>query len=142
LDADQVGMNYPVAVGIVADARAALAALSDRLLSRSAESGWGGLLEQARAARHPRPEWLIEVLREELPEDVPVFTDACEMGYRMQADWPSYGPRGFFYPSNYITLGWAFPAALGAAVAREGGPVVSVSGDGGFVMTAQELATA
>ncbi len=71
-----------------------------------------------------------------------MFTDACEMGYRMQADWPSYGPRRFFYPSNYITLGWAFPAAIGAAVALAGQPVVSVSGDGGFLMTAQELATA
>ena len=60
----------------------------------------------------------------------------------MQADWPSYGPRRFFYPSNYITLGWAFPAAVGAAVGLEGKPVVSVSGDGGFLMTAQELATA
>ena len=64
------------------------------------------------------------------------------MGYRMQADWPAHGPRQFFYPSNYIALGWAFPAALGAAVALPGQPVVSVSGDGGFLMTAQELATA
>jgi acetolactate synthase-1/2/3 large subunit len=71
-----------------------------------------------------------------------VFTDACEIGYRMQADFPAHGPRRFFYPSNYITLGWAFPAAIGAAVALRGRPVVSVSGDGGFVMTAQELATA
>ncbi len=64
------------------------------------------------------------------------------MGYRMQSDWTSHGPRLFFYPSNYITLGWAFPAALGAAVAQGGRPVVSLSGDGGFLMTAQELATA
>ena len=60
----------------------------------------------------------------------------------MHADWPSYGPRQFFYPSNYITLGWALPAAVGAAAAPRGRPVVSVSGDGGFLMTAQELATA
>src|SRR5262249_9589283 len=79
---------------------------------------------------------------EVLPGDVPVFTDACEMGYRMHTDWIAHGPRQFFYPSNYITLGWAFPAAVGAAVARDTEPVVSVSGDGGFVMTAQELATA
>ena len=71
-----------------------------------------------------------------------MFTDACEIGYRMQADWPAHGPRRFFYPSNYIALGWAFPAALGAAVALGDRPVVSVSGDGGFLMTAQELATA
>jgi acetolactate synthase I/II/III large subunit len=60
----------------------------------------------------------------------------------MQTDWPAYGQRRFFYPSNYITLGWAFPAAIGAAVASAGTPVLSLSGDGGFVMTAQELATA
>jgi acetolactate synthase-1/2/3 large subunit len=64
------------------------------------------------------------------------------MGYRMQTDWPAHGQRRFFYPSNYITLGWAFPAAIGAAVASAGTPVLSLSGDGGFVMTAQELATA
>ena len=105
-------------------------------------SGWGTLWDEARAARHPRPEWLIETLRTALPSDVPVFTDACEIGYRMHADWPAHGPRRFFYPSNYITLGWAFPAAIGAAAALGDRPVVSVSGDGGFVMTAQELATA
>jgi thiamine pyrophosphate-dependent acetolactate synthase large subunit-like protein len=141
LDADQIGMNYLVTVGIVADARAALRALGSAVPATRERDGWGRLWDEARGARHPRPEWLIDVLRETLPSDVPVFTDACEMGYRMQADWQSHGPRRFFYPSNYITLGWAFPAATGAAVAL-GGPVVSVSGDGGFVMTAQELATA
>jgi len=85
---------------------------------------------------------MIDNLRRALPGEVPVFTDACEIGYRMQTDWPSYGPRRFFYPSNYIALGWGFPAAIGAAVALGDRPVVSVSGDGGFLMTAQELATA
>ena len=84
--------------------------------------GWGTLWEEARSARPARPEWLIDTLRAALPSDVPVFTDACEIGYRMHADWISHGPRLFFYPSNYITLGWAFPAAVGAAVARGGGP--------------------
>jgi acetolactate synthase-1/2/3 large subunit len=50
-------------------------------------------------------------------------------------------PRRFFYPSNYITLGWAFPAAIGGAVALGGEHVIAISGDGGFVMTSQELAT-
>jgi acetolactate synthase-1/2/3 large subunit len=141
LDASQIGMNHPVAVGIVADAKAALLSLL-AALPRSRQSAWGSILDQARAARPAHPEWLIEVMRAVLPDDVPVFADACEMGYRLQADWPSHGPRRFFYPSNYITLGWGFPAAIGAAVALGGTPVVSVSGDGGFVMTAQELATA
>jgi acetolactate synthase-1/2/3 large subunit len=141
LDASQVGMNHPVAVGIVADARAALRALVAALPADRAD-GWGDIRPQARAARPARPEWLIDALREVVPEDAPLFTDACEMGYRLHTDWTSYAPRRFFYPSNYITLGWGFPAALGAAVALGDTPVVSVSGDGGFVMTAQELATA
>jgi acetolactate synthase-1/2/3 large subunit len=142
LDPEQIGMNYPAALGIVADARAAVRAIRQALPTRTAPRGWGKLCDEARIARPAKPEWLIEALRAALPSDVPVFTDACEMGYRMQTDWVAHGPRRFFYPSNYITLGWAFPAAIGAAVALRGTPVVSVSGDGGFVMTAQELATA
>jgi acetolactate synthase-1/2/3 large subunit len=144
LDPEQIGMNHPVAVGIVADAKRALDAMLDHL-NRSADpprTDWGTLWDEARRARPARPEWLIETLRAELPDDAPVFTDACEMGYRFHTDWPAYGPRQLFYPSNYIALGWGFPAALGASVARPEVPVVSVSGDGGFVMTAQELATA
>jgi len=142
LDPEQIGVNYPVVQGIVADVKAALEAIIAALPATPGRSGWGKLVEEARTARPPNPEWMIDTLRTALPGDVPVFTDACEIGYRMQTDWPSHGPRRFFYPSNYIALGWAFPAALGAAVALEDRPVVSVSGDGGFLMTAQELATA
>ena len=145
VDPEQIGMNYPVAVGIVADARSAVAALLDaltRLPRRGATNGWEVAGESVRSVAPARPEWLIETLRAELPEDTPLFCDACEMGYRLQTDWTAYGPRRFFYPSNYITLGWGFPAALGASFAMGDLPAVSVSGDGGFLMTAQELATA
>jgi acetolactate synthase-1/2/3 large subunit len=142
LDPEQIGMNYPVALGIVADARAAVRAIREELPARTGPNDWGKLWEEARGIRPAKPEWFIDALRDALPGDVPVFTDACEMGYRMHTDWIAHGPRRFFYPSNYITLGWAFPAAVGAAVAAGDKPVASVSGDGGFVMTAQELATA
>ncbi len=142
LEPDQIGMNHPVAVGLVGDAAATLEELAPLIPARS-EGGWGTLWNQARAARPSAPEWLIETLRAVLPDDAPVFADACELGYRMHTDYPAHRPRTFFYPSNYIALGWAFPAALGASVALGGQtPVVSVSGDGGFLMTAQELATA
>ncbi len=142
IDPDQIGMNHPVAVGLVADARSALEALLPLVAPRPSVN-WNAIRNEARAARPSRPEWLIETLREVLPDDAPVFTDACEMGYRMHTDYPAHRPRSFFYPSNYITLGWGFPAALGGSVALGNEtPVVSVSGDGGFVMTSQELATA
>ncbi len=142
VDQSQIGMNFPVEIGIVADARIAVKAIAD-LLPDGRKSGWGNRWEKARATTSAAPpEWIIQTLRAELPEEAAVFTDACEMAYRMHTEFEAYRPRTFFYPSNYIALGWGFPAALGAAVAFADRPIVSFSGDGGFLMTAQELATA
>jgi acetolactate synthase-1/2/3 large subunit len=137
----EIGMNYPAEIGIVADAKEALQAILAELAATVA-SNWTDMWPAARAARRPPSEWLIDVLRAELPDDAVLFTDASEMAYRMQTDYPAYLPRSFFYPSNYIALGWGFPAAIGAAAALPDRVVVSFSGDGGFVMTCQELATA
>ncbi len=151
INPNEIGMNYPVEVGIVADAKAALQAMLAELPA-NVSSDWSAIWPEARAAKRPQSEWLIDVLRAELPDDAVLFTDASEMAYRMHTDFPAYQPRSFFYPSNYIALGWGFPAAIGAAVAfpasspsakpQAGRVVVSFSGDGGFVMTCQELATA
>lgn len=141
VDQQQLGMNHPVEVGIHADARVACRILAD-LLPEGRTSGWGNLWDRARMASIDRPEWIIHTLRAELPENGVLFTDASEMAFRMQTDFEAYRPRTVFYPSNYIALGWGFPAAIGAAVALPDRPIVSFSGDGGFLMTAQELATA
>jgi acetolactate synthase-1/2/3 large subunit len=141
IDPSQINVNYHATVAIVADAKQALHAIREMLPER-VQSDWRDLWDKARAARHPKPEWLINVLREEMPENGVVFTDASEMALRMHTDYPAYAPRTFFYPSTFIALGWGYPAAIGAAVALPDRPVACVSGDGGFVMTAQELATA
>jgi thiamine pyrophosphate-dependent acetolactate synthase large subunit-like protein len=141
VNAAEIGMNYPVGIGIVADAKEALQAILAELPAKTA-SNWSEVWPAARAAKRHSAEWLIDTLRAQLPDDAVVFTDASEMAYRMHTDYPAYSPRSFFYPSNYIALGWGFPAALGAAVALPDRVVVSFSGDGGFVMTCQELATA
>ncbi len=140
LDPTQIGMNYPVTQGIVGDVRDVVEGVLARI--EKPRSDWSAIWLEARAARPAKPEWLIDTLRANLPDDAVVFTDASEMAYRMHTDYPAYAPRTFFYPSNFIALGWGFPAALGAAVALPGRVVVSFSGDGGFVMTCQELATA
>jgi acetolactate synthase-1/2/3 large subunit len=158
INAGEIGMNYPAEIGIIADAKQALQGILAELPARVA-SDWSAVWPEARAAKRANSEWLIDVLRAELPDDAVLFTDASEMAYRMHTDYPAYMPRSFFYPSNYIALGWGFPAAIGAAaafadsgVARTGLTasaksqaarlVVSFSGDGGFLMTCQELATA
>jgi acetolactate synthase-1/2/3 large subunit len=158
INPSEIGMNHPVELGIVGDAKEALQGILAALpgttpssptpLPRRGEGGtmlsdWNDIWPTARAAKRPQAEWLIDALRAALPENAVVFTDASEMAYRMHTDFPAYMPRSFFYPSNYIALGWGFPAALGAAVAFDNQRVVvSFSGDGGFVMTCQELATA
>lgn len=142
----EIGMNYPAQIGIVGDAKLALQLILREMPAR-VKSDWSSHWAEVRAAKRPNTEWLIDTLRAEIPDDAVVFTDASEMAYRMQTDFPAYRPRSLFYPSNYIALGWGFPAAIGAAVgfAAESSPsrlVVSFSGDGGFLMTCQELATA
>jgi thiamine pyrophosphate-dependent acetolactate synthase large subunit-like protein len=72
-------------------------------------------------------------------DDVTVVVDMCIPGYWLAAMHAPAGPRKFQYPMGWGTLGYAFPAALGAAAH---GPTLSVSGDGGFLFAVGELATA
>jgi acetolactate synthase-1/2/3 large subunit len=140
IDPTQIGMNYPVELGIVGDARTVLQAIVADL--PHLENSWEEIRRRAHSAEQLNPEWLIETLRSEIPEDSIIFSDASEIGLRMQTDFAAYAPRTYFYPSNYATLGWGLPAAIGAASAQSERWTVCVSGDGGFLMTAQELATA
>jgi len=136
----QIGRNYPVAVGIEGDARIALTAILAGISPRKSE--WRGAWERARGAAQLKSEWIIDTLREQIPESAIVFADACEMGLRMQTDFPAYAPRTFFYPSNYATLGWGLAAAIGGAIGQPDGWTICVCGDGGFMMAVQELSTA
>lgn len=140
IDPSQIGTNYPVELGIVGDARTVVQAIVSGLTYR--DTSWRETWQRARNAAQLKPEWLIDTLRVELPETSIIFTDASEIGLRMQTDLAAYAPRTFFYPSNYATLGWGFPAAIGAATGQSDRWTVCMSGDGGFLMTAQELATA
>jgi acetolactate synthase-1/2/3 large subunit len=140
IEPKQFGTNYPIEFGIAGDARTVLQAIVAGIDHR--ESSWKEILLRARGAGQLKPEWLIDTLRAEIPDTALTFADASEMGLRMQTDFPAYAPRTFFYPSNFATLGWGLPAAVGAAAGQSGSWTVCVCGDGGFLMTAQELATA
>ena len=76
-----------------------------------------------------------------VPPDATVFADMCIPGYWLAGFRRVPVPRRLAYPMGWGTLGFAFPAALGAAAAQPDVPVVSVSGDGGFLFAAGELAT-
>ena len=150
IDANEVGANYPATIGIVSDAKSALSELRDALQAE-------GVVAGARSSWMPnsaRPQKRIDVgpasrppvdwweLREILERDAIVAADIARSGYALVGQFPVYEPRTFMHSASFIAMGHAFPAALGAKVAFPGREVVSVSGDGCFMMTGQELATA
>jgi acetolactate synthase-1/2/3 large subunit len=85
----------------------------------------------------------IEHTEAALPPDAVVFADMCIPGYWLAGHFRVQTARSLHYPMGWGTLGYAFPAAIGAAAAlqRDGRPVVSVSGDGGMLFAIGELAT-
>ncbi len=75
-----------------------------------------------------------------LPDDANVVCDMCIPGYWIAGFHAFCAPRRLLYPVGWGTLGFAFPAALGTALA-DTGPTVAVCGDGGFLFACGELAT-
>jgi acetolactate synthase I/II/III large subunit len=89
----------------------------------------------------PQIAWL-DAIRAELPEDGIFVDEVTQMGFAARLVFPVYKPRTFISPGHQDTLGWGFATALGVQHARQDVPVVSINGDGGFLFTANEMATA
>ena len=84
----------------------------------------------------------LKVIRDGLGEDGVFVEDLTQVTYAARYVLPVYMPRTYITTGYQGTLGLGFPTALGAKVARPDLPVLAVVGDGGFMFTAQELATA
>jgi acetolactate synthase I/II/III large subunit len=84
----------------------------------------------------------LDAIRAELPEDGIFVDEVTQIGFAARLLFPVYKPRTFLSPGYQDPLGWGFATALGAQHARPDVPVVAISGDGGFLFTATELATA
>jgi len=135
-------------IGIVADATAALAALNAALPAGEAASRRAELdaLKAKTMARleetlGPQCEYLAAI-RAELPDEGIYVEDLTQVGYVGRLAFPVYGPRTYIHSGYQGTLGFSYATALGAKVACPDRPVVSISGDGGFMYNVQELATA
>lgn len=84
----------------------------------------------------------LDAIRAELPEDGIYVDEVTQVGFAARLAFPVYKPRTFLSPGYQDNLGWGYATALGAQHARPDAPVVSINGDGGFMYTANELATA
>jgi acetolactate synthase-1/2/3 large subunit len=91
-------------------------------------------------AEEPQAADFLGTLEETLPEGAVVLADMCIAGYWAGGYHRVTAPRRFAYPMGWGTLGFGFPASLGAAAAGTG-RVVCVCGDGGFLYGCGDLAT-
>jgi acetolactate synthase-1/2/3 large subunit len=85
---------------------------------------------------------ILEAIRAELPEDGIFVDEVTQVGFAARLAFPVYKPRTFLSPGYQDNLGWGYATALGAQNARRDVPVLAINGDGGFMYTANELATA
>jgi thiamine pyrophosphate-dependent acetolactate synthase large subunit-like protein len=147
LDPTVIGKLFKPQLGIVGDAKDGLTRLLEALGPGTARARWDwarlAKLRVTTSSRYtPALAHLIETLRHALPDDAIVVNDQTGVNYWMETCFPVLAPRTFLYPVGSATLGYAVGAAIGAQIAHPGRPVVAVVGDGGFMFSVNELATA
>jgi acetolactate synthase-1/2/3 large subunit len=148
VDPEEIGRNHARTFGLVGDARVMLERLVERLRaagpprpSRRAERE--AVRAATAAADDQEPQASIQrSLRAGTPPGAILVGDMTQIGYHSRPFWPVYEPRTYLTSSYSGNLGYGFPTALGAKVARPDRPVVAVCGDGGFLFNSQELSTA
>jgi len=149
IDHQEVGRNWMVDLGIVADVRQAIAVILEELptsnnirwnISEIEElnNEWKTQMEEVA----PIQTSILHDIRDELEEDGILVSGINNIGYWSQLYYPVYKPRTFLTSSYFFTLGYAFPTALGAKIGNPNQQVVAISGDGGFLFAAGDLATA
>jgi acetolactate synthase-1/2/3 large subunit len=147
IDAEDASKNYKPDVVLEGDAAEVTAALAERVPARNRLDDLRDRLDQVRAEalaelerEHPDEMKFLSVFADAVPDDAVVVADMCIAGYWLGALHPVSAPRKLAYPMGWGTLGYGFPLSIGSALAGTG-PVVSVSGDGGFLYACGELAT-
>ena len=157
IDAAVIGTNYPVAAGLVGDAKLTLAALHSELGSACArKSGWGreavakakqekfaAFRALAESGERPiRPERVVAELNRVLPGDAVVVADPGTPCPYFSAYFENeHTGRHFISNRAHGALGYSMAAAAGAHFGRPGAKIVSVMGDGSFGFTCGELET-
>ena len=159
IDPAEIGRNYPVEIGAIADLKQALVALN-RIAKKAAPDGRrneplrkeiaayraefkASRAEAETSSQFPmRPERILADVRAVLPRDAIITTDVGWNKNGVGQQFPVYTPGSVLTPGGYATMGFGAPAAIGAKIAAPDKVVVSLVGDGGFGQNPALLATA
>lgn len=155
IDPEEVGRNYQVAVGVVGDAKLALADLLEAVgrmvtkgskrreeLAAQAVAWWRAAEEKMRSDSVPiKPQRVVRELVEALPEESVLVVDAGTGTPFVAAYFKSRAGRQVIIPRGHGGLGYAIPGVVGAKLAKPEATVIGLMGDGSFGMSAGELET-
>ncbi|OFW47453.1 MAG: acetohydroxyacid synthase large subunit [Acidobacteria bacterium RIFCSPLOWO2_12_FULL_67_14b] len=159
IDADlaEIGRNYQTELGVVADAKLALAALADEArgkrhadrgrlheeIARGRKEFASNWADQWTSNQFPlRPERILSELRQAAPTDAYIVTDVGWNKNGVGQQFPIDVPGTFITPSGLATMGFGPAAALGVKVAQPKRHVIALVGDGGFSANPSVVATA
>jgi acetolactate synthase I/II/III large subunit len=153
IDPSVPGKNYPADLVVVSDAGRFVAALLPRItprvvddeLRREIRSGQEEVWKRWAAKSDSKgvdPPWLLKSLQAAVGGSAIYTTDSGNGTFLAMECLRLESSRSFLAPIDYSCMGYAVPAALGAALACPQRPVVSLAGDGAFLMTGLELLTA
>ena len=149
-DPDVVGVAVPIERGVVADVRTALSTLVSHAPSTRPARDWSAAhaaylesteIPASRSQSGIDPAQVIAAMREVLPEDAVMVNDAGNFSAFLHRHWRYGYPRTQLAAANGA-MGYGVPAAVAAKLAAPDRPVIACCGDGGFLMTGQEIETA
>jgi len=158
IDPSEIGRNYPVELGVVADLKQALTvlirvarelspqrineSLRQEIAAYRKQFKSGNAAAEASAQFPMRPERILADVRAVLPRNAFITTDVGWNKNGVGQQFPIYEPGSILTPGGYATMGFGAPAALGAKIACPDRVVVSLVGDGGFGQNPAVLASA
>jgi len=159
IDPCEIGRNFPVEIGAMADLKPALAVLNRvarkllpegikrpqvaKEIAANREEFVAGNRAHAQSNAYPmRPERILADVREVLPRNAFITTDVGWNKNGVGQQFPVLEPGTILTPGGYATMGFGAPGALGAKLAQPDRVVISLVGDGGFGQNPAMLATA
>jgi len=155
VDPAEIGKNQTTSVAVVGDVRTSLRIMIKMLMQKAVkktdETTWFKHVKETKEywkenlKIHPGEMGAAKILRklrELLPHQSIVTTEVGQHQMWASLFFDVIQPGTFFSSTGLGTMGWGFPAAIGAKVAKPDVPVVDIAGDGSFAMTENSLATA